>query len=93
MRHLNPKERFKAKKDFLKEHQDLVVKESFLEALQTTLAEMTMQAPTALNPSQNWDAFNRITGAKEFMSILLNLGEAPKKLPPAPSDNLNYQTK
>lgn len=70
---LSPRQRF-LKTPEAKAHSDLVDSPSFQHALEVALSEMQLAPPKGTDAQANW---NRLEGAKQFITILLNLAEPP----------------
>jgi len=88
---LTPKERFQ-KTPAVKAHAELVHKDEFHQALETALAEMELQMPAAgVSAATAWDSHSRMVGAREFITVLLNLAEPPAKPKPLPRKDLVYK--
>lgn len=88
MLELNPKARFKQSQADARFLSDVVTHNSFLNALQSALAQMQMDMPRGDNPAQAWDCHCRMEGAKKFINILLNLAEPDPVQKILPSKNL-----
>lgn len=72
---LSPKKRF-LKTDDAKKLADITSSDWFLNAATIALAEMQVRQPsTTATPAQSWDCHCKMIGAREFLSILLNLSE------------------
>lgn len=89
---LSPKTRFQKTQDSAV-HAELVVKDSFLNAITFALAEYEVDLPSAESPARSWDAYCKIMGAKEFINTLLNLAEPPTERRDIPNKNLQYDIK
>lgn len=87
---LQPKTRFQAL-PAAKSHADLVVNESFRDALSFALLEMQYHEPPTSDPKVAEASFHRLCGAREFIQTLLNLCESPSAAKPVPRQNLQHQ--
>lgn len=82
---LSPKARFLKSPD-AKLVADMVVNPAFIHAVEASLSELQLASGKA-DPAGNWQ---RLQGAKAFISILLNLPEPPAKpRRGVPHENLN----
>lgn len=82
---LSPKARFLKTPD-AKLVADMVISPSFMHAVEVALSELQLASGKA-DPAGNWQ---RLEGAKQFISILLNLPEpATKPRRGSPRENLN----
>lgn len=70
---LSPKSRF-LKSAECKTVADILAKPEFHRALEVALSEMQLSPPKGVDAQSNW---NRLEGAKQFVSILLNLADPP----------------
>lgn len=87
---LTPKKDFQGKKQFADAHRDLVVSTPFREALHAALIDQIMAMPMTYDPSESVAAYNRIMGARDFISHLLNIAEMSKTPPTTPPANLDH---
>lgn len=87
---LSPKILFLTNGDAARVHADLVATVAFQNALQASLAQMATDLPTSAEPDAQRDSYSRIMGARQFISILTNLGTPePPSIKPK-NDNLKY---
>ena len=87
---LTPKKDFIAKKQFADAHRELVVSTQFREALHAALIEHVMNLKDVHDPELAAAEFQRIMGAREFITHLLNVAEMPKTPASPPPANLDH---
>jgi len=88
---LTPKKDYYAKSILASAHRDLVVSSAFREALNAALIQQLMDIPFTYDIDEAVAAYNRLMGARDFITHLLNLAEAPKTPTKPPNDNLDYK--
>lgn len=90
MNKITPRDRFKKNPDFAKSHNDLVNSEPFKVAVETALLEMQLRQSGPLAIQDGMVTQSKMEGAKEFISILLNLTEAAPLPQTRPASNLDH---
>ena len=90
---LTPKKDFQEKKQFATAHRDLVVSTQFRESLHAALLDQIITMPMTYDPVEAAAAYNRIMGARDFITHLLNVAEQTKPLPEPLPTNLNHGVK
>jgi len=90
---LTPKKDFQEKKQFANAHSDLVMSTPFREALHAALLDQVMNLTETNDPAVAAAQYQRIMGARDFITKLLNVAEMPKTPPAPPPANLNHGIK
>ena len=90
---LTPKKDFQEKKQFATAHRDLVVSTQFREALHAALIDQVMNLKDVHDPELASAEYQRIIGAREFITRLLNVAEQTKSPPEPLPTNLNHGVK
>ena len=86
---LSPKARFQITED-AKSVGNYIHSAAFLNAVTAALAEMQMNLPGTGNPSLAWDCHCQMTGAKTFLTTLINICD-PVSAPKVPDMKQNLQ--
>ncbi len=86
---LDYKGQFLKNETIAKAHRELVVKDTFQVAVEMSLL-IYMASQNAKGTVDDAMAFQRIVGAREFASVLLNIGEQPKPLETPKDTGLKY---
>lgn len=87
---LTPKKDFQGKKQFADTHRDLVLSTPFREALHAALIDQIMDLRDSYDPDVAAAEYQRIMGAREFITHLLNIAEMSKTPPTNPPANLDH---
>ena len=86
---MNPKDRFN-KTPQAKVFADMAVSEPFLLALDYAILELQASMNQDDDPGKGWAAHNRMSGASQFVKILLNLPFPNEQTKPVHTPTLNY---
>lgn len=87
-----PKHRFQESKEGMVFWSELVTKSTFLRGLDMALLQLQNEMPDSDDPVTAAARFQRLSGAKRFRTILIDLAEIQKEKTPLPDMNLR-QTK
>jgi hypothetical protein len=88
---LTPRQSYQEDKIATKFHTDLVVQTRFRDACHAALLEQILNLPVTDDVNQQAAAYNRIMGARDFITHLLNIAEEKKPAPMTPFANLNHR--
>jgi len=75
---LKPKARFLEQNALAHVHEDVVTSESFLTACESAMLQMIVDLPETTDTGTAAAAYQRISGAKQFLNQLLTLADIPK---------------
>ena len=89
---LNPKQRFQKNAILAKAHLEWCASDSAHIALEAAFAQFAGTLPMAINPVQSADRHQQLQGARDFISILLNLSEPQAERKQTRGDNLPTPT-
>jgi hypothetical protein len=87
---LTPRPRFQENKAYCSHHKELVVSDQFRAALEASLVEQVMALPNVTDPIEAAANFQRIMGARDFITHLLNVAEQSSPPNKPPVGNLNH---
>jgi hypothetical protein len=88
---LNPRQSYHEDQIAAKFHRDLVTQSRFRDACHAALLEQIIGLPLTYEVTEAAAAYNRIIGARDFITHLLNIAEEKKPAPVTPSANLNHR--
>ncbi len=87
---LTPRAKFQANVTQSRAHQDLVVSDGFRAACEAALLEQILGMPSVTDQAEAAAAYQRISGATEFIRHLLSLAETSKPVSRPPTGNLDH---
>ena len=90
---LTPKKDFIAKKQFADAHRELVVSTQFRESLNAALIDQVMDLRDTHDPVVAAAEYQRMMGARDFITHLLNIAEMSKTPPTTPPANLDHSVR
>lgn len=75
---LKPKQAFLSKKETASDHRDRVVNSNFRAAVESAFLQLIMDCQAPKTPDEAVAIANRIIGAREAVSAMLNIAELPE---------------